>query len=175
MEKERWEDSKLWVGMEIRSGGKKKKEKDEKQMESATDMTASSPESEEPPLVQLHGVHLLHLHLYDPSKRCHMLAFELLSPSLRAFVRVCVRVQHIRWSDRRCLSWRALHGSGMPLVEEDHVHCVNRDNSDLIGLQADSFCILIGQAPNVSPPPSWHQPWWKIFSFFLFLKIYFHP
>lgn len=32
----------------------------------------------------------------------------------------------------------------MPLVEEDHVHCVNRDNSDLIGLQADSLCILIG-------------------------------
>lgn len=42
----------------------------------------------------------------------------------------------------------------MPLVEEDHVHCVNRDNSDLIGLQADSLCILIGWAPDVSLPPS---------------------
>lgn len=38
----------------------------------------------------------------------------------------------------------------MPLVEEDHVHCVNRDNGDLTGLQADSLCILIGRAPDVS-------------------------
>lgn len=125
-------------------------------MESATDMTASSLQSKDPLLVQLHGAHLLHLHLYDPSKCCHMLAFEPLSLS-RA--RVCVHMRHIRWSDRRCLSPCALHGSGMPLVEEDHVHCVNRDNSDLIGLQANSLCILIGWAPDVSLPPCWSQPW----------------
>lgn len=79
---------KLWVGMEIRSWRKKKKKgNDEKQMESATDMTASSLQSEDPPLVQLHGAHLLHLHLYDPSKCCHMLAFEPLSLAL--FVHMC--------------------------------------------------------------------------------------
>lgn len=41
----------------------------------------------------------------------------------------------------------------MQLVEEDHVHCVNRDNSDLISLQADSLCILIGRAPRMKLPP----------------------
>lgn len=51
----------------------KKKRNDEKQMESAVDMTASSLESADLLLVQLHG---MHLHLYDPSKRCHVLAFE---------------------------------------------------------------------------------------------------
>lgn len=87
---------KLWVGMEIRSRGKKKKENDEKQMESATDMTASSLQSEDPLLVQLHAVHLLHLHLYDPSKCCHMLTFEPLSLSRSRFVRVRAHIQRIR-------------------------------------------------------------------------------
>lgn len=36
----------------------------------------------------------------------------------------------------------------MQLVEEDHVHCVNGDNSDLISLEADSLCILVGKAPS---------------------------
>lgn len=80
--------------------------------------------------------------------------------SLSFLPRVCVRahIARIRQSDRRCLSRCALHGSRMLLVEEDHVHCVNRDNSDLIGLQADSLCILIGWAPDVSLPPPWNQP-----------------
>lgn len=85
-----------------------------------------------------------------------------LSLSLSFSAHVYVHIQHRRWSDRRCLSRCALHGSGMPLVEEDHVHCVNRDNSDLIGLQADSLCILIGWAPDVSLSPSWSQPWQQV-------------
>lgn len=89
-----------------------------------------------------------------------------LSLSLFRATRVCVRahIAHIRRSDRRCLSRCALHGSRMLLVEEDHVHCVNRDNSDLIGLQADSLCILIGWAPDVPLPPPSNQPWQQMWT-----------
>lgn len=110
-------------------------------MESAVDMTASSPESADLRLVQLHEIHL---HQYDPSKRCHAPAFE------PRYLCVCVRIERMRWSDRRCLSQSSLHKMRMQLVEEDHVHCANRDNSDLMSLQADSLCILVGKT---TPPP----------------------
>lgn len=111
-------------------------------MESAVDMTASSLESADLRLVQLHG---MHLHQYDPPKRCHAPAFE------PRYLCVCVHVERMRWSDRRCLSQSSLHKMRMQLVEEDHVHCANRDNSDLMSLQADSLCILVGKP--LPPPP----------------------
>lgn len=137
---------KLWVGMEIRSFEKRKKErrkkrKDEKQMESVVDMTASSLASVDLLLVQLHGCICIYM---IPQNA--VMCWDL---SLAICVHVCVCEHiHSRWSDRRCLSWCTLHKMRTHLVEEDHVHCVNRDNSDLISLQADSLWILIGKAPQ---------------------------
>lgn len=142
--------------MEIRSW-KGKKRNAEKQMESAVDMTASSLESADLPLVQLHGCICIYM-IPQNAVTCWDFSLAQLCVCL-VYVCVCVRehIHNIRWSDRRCLSRCTLHKMRMQLVEEDHVHCVNRDNSDLISLQADSLCILIGKAPQmklspVSPP-----------------------
>lgn len=130
---------------------------DEKQMESAVDMTAPSLESADLLLVQLHGCICIYM---IPPKRCHVPGFEPCYLQVCACVcaRVCEHIHHIRWSDRRCLSRCTLHKMRMRLVEEDHVHCVNRDNSDLISLQADSLCILIGKGSSHEAAfciPSW--------------------
>lgn len=86
---------KLWVDMEIRSW-KGKKRNDEKQMESAVDMTASSLESADLPLVQLHGCICIYM-IPQNVVTCWDLSLAQLCVCLVcARVRVCKHIHNIR-------------------------------------------------------------------------------
>lgn len=156
-----WEDSTAlgWYGNQVLEEKKKKKRNDKKQMESAADMTASSLESADLQLVQLHGCICIYM-IPQNAVMCWDLRLAVCNCArVCECLCVCEHIHNIRWSDRRCLSRCTVHKLRMQLVEEDHVHCVNRDNSDLISLQADSLCILIGRASQMKPPPVSPHDW----------------